>query len=119
MSDRLSWIEHKGARILCVDYSETSEEEFIQTIEEFKDELLKQTPGSVVTLTNMTNARITDEVRKGFKELAEQTRGVSKGAAAIGVTGFKKALATLIKRDLYYADSLEEAKEWLAEQAKK
>jgi hypothetical protein len=54
-----------------------------------------------------------------FKELAEQTRGISKGAAAIGITGFKKALAVLIKRYLHYADSLEEAKEWLAEQAKK
>ena len=119
MSDRLSWIEYKGARILYVDYSGTSEEEFIQTIEEFKDELLKQTPGSVVTLTNMANASITGEIREKLKELAEQTRGISKGAAALGVTGFKKALAALIKRDLYYADSLEEAKEWLAEQAKK
>ena len=119
MSDRLSWIEYKGAKILHVDYSGTSEEEFIQTIEEFKDELLKQTPGSVVTLTNMANTNITDEVRKKFRELAEQTRGISKGAAAIGITGFKKALAVLIKRDLHYADSLEEAKEWLAEQAKK
>jgi hypothetical protein len=118
MSDRLSWIEYKGARILYVDYSGTSEEEFEQTIEEFKDELLKQTPGSVVTLTNMTNASLTIEIREKMKELAEQTRGISKGAAAIGVTGFKKALAALIKRDLYYADSLEEAKEWLAEQAK-
>ena len=118
MSDRVSWIEYKGAKILYVDYSGTSEEEFIKTIDEFKNELLKQTPGSVVTLTNITNAAITDEVRKKLKELAKQTKGISKGAAAIGVTGFKKALAVLIKRDLYYANSLEEAKDWLAEQAK-
>jgi hypothetical protein len=119
MSDRLSWIEYKGARILYVDYSGTSEEEFVQTIEAFKNELLKQAPGSVVTLTNIANTSLTDEVRKKFKELAEQTQGISKGAAAVGVTGFKKAVAVLIKRNLYYADSLEEAKEWLAEQAKK
>lgn len=119
MTDRLSWIEHKGARILYVDYSGLSEEEHVQTIEAFKNELLKQTPGSIVTLTNIANTRMTDAVRKKFKELAEQTEGISKGAAAIGVTGFKKALAVLIKKDLYYADSLEEAKDWLAEQAKK
>jgi hypothetical protein len=117
MKDRLSWIEYKGARILYVDYSGLSEEEFIQTIGEFEDELLEQTPGSVVTLTNMANVLITDNARRKFKELAGHTQGISKGAAAIGVTGFKKALATLIKRDLYYADSLEEAKKWLAEQA--
>jgi hypothetical protein len=119
MSDRLSWIRYKGARILYVDYSGTSEEEFIQTIEAFKNELLKQTPGSVVTLSNMANTSITLKARDKFKELAEQTRGISKGAASIGTMGFKKALAALIKRELYYADSLEEAKEWLAEQAKK
>lgn len=106
MSDRVSWIEYKGAKILYVDYSETSEEEFIKTIDEFKNELLKQTPGSVVTLTNITNAAITDAVRKKLKELAKQTKGMSKGAAAIGVTGFKKALAVLIKRDLYYTLSM-------------
>ncbi len=119
MSDRLSWISHKGARILYVDYSGASEEEFIQEIEAFKNELLKQTPGSVVTLTNMANVSLTLRVRDKFKELAEQTRGISKGAASIGVTGFKKAIAVLIKRELYYADSMEEAKEWLAEQARK
>jgi hypothetical protein len=119
MKDRLSWIEHKGARILYVNYSGLSEDEFIETIGEFEEELLKQTPGSLVTLTNMANVLFTDRARRKFKELAEQTQGISKGAAAIGVTGFKKALAVLIKRELYYADSLEEAKEWLAEQAGK
>jgi PDZ domain-containing secreted protein len=117
MSDRVSWIEYNGAKILYADYSEASEEEFVKAIDEFKNELLKQTPGSVVTLTNITNATITNKVKGKFRELAEQTKGISKGTAAIGVTGFKKALAVLIKRDMYYANSLEEAKDWLAERA--
>jgi len=102
-----------------VDYSGLSEKEFIQTIEEFKKELLKQAPGSVVTLTNIANVYITEAVSQKFKELAEQTQGISKGAASIGMSGFKKVLAGLIKRDMYWANSLEEAKDWLAEQAKK
>jgi hypothetical protein len=73
----------------------------------------------VVTLTNIANVYITEAVSKKFKELAEQTRGISKGAASIGVAGFKKVLASLIKRDMYLASSLEEAKDWLAEQAEK
>ena len=119
MSDRVSWIEYKGARILYVDYSGTSGEEFIKVVDEFENELLEQTPGSVVTLTNVTNTVITDELRTRLREMAERTRGISKGAAAIGITGFKKAIAVLLRRDLYYANSLEEAKDWLAEQAKK
>ncbi len=118
MDDRVSLIEHKGARILYVDYSGTCEEEFIETIEAFKNQLLKHPPGSVVTLNNVADTRITDEVRKKFKELAAQTKGISKGTATIGVTGFQKAIAILIKRDIYFADSLEEAKDWLAAQAK-
>jgi len=119
MGKRVSWIEHKGARILYVDYSGLPEKEFIQTIEEFKNELLKQAPGSVVTLSNTANTYITEAVKEKFKELAERTRGISKGTAGIGVSGFKKVLASLVKRDMYFADSLEEAKDWLAEQAKK
>lgn len=119
MSDRVSWIEHKGAKILYADYSGLSGEEYIEVIEEFKNELLKQTPGSVVTLTNVTDSTVTDEVKEKFKELRVQTEEISKGAAAIGLTGFKKAIAVLIRKDLYWANSLEEAKEWLAEQSSK
>jgi hypothetical protein len=119
VSDRVSWIKHKGARILYADYSGLSGEGYMEVIEEFKNELLKQSPGSVVTLTNVTDSTVSNEVKDKLKELAEETTGISKGAAAIGITGFKKTIAVLIRRDLYWADSLEEAKEWLAEQSKK
>jgi hypothetical protein len=113
------WIEYKGARILYADYSGLSEEEHLTVNEEFKSTLIKQPPGSVVTLTNVANTRTTEAVNEKYKELIEHTAKISKGAAAIGITGFKKALATLLKRDLYWANSLEDAKEWLAEQARK
>jgi hypothetical protein len=118
MSDRVCWIEHRGARILYADYSGLSGKEYMKVIEEFKSELLKQSPGSVVTLSNVADSLVTDDVKDKFKELAEQTKGISKAAATIGVTGFKKAIAVLIRRDLYWANSLEEAKDWLAERAK-
>ena len=119
MSDRVSWMEHKGARILYADYSGLSGQEYIAVVKEFKDELLKQSPGSVVTLTNVTGSTITSDVKDELKALAEASAGISKGAAAVGLTGFKKAIAVLIRRDLYWASSMEDAKEWLAEQAEK
>jgi hypothetical protein len=118
LSDRVSWIKYKGARILYADYSGLSEQECIEVISEFQDELLKQSPGSVVTLTNVTDFHVTTEVKDRFKVLAEQSKGISKRAATVGVTGFAKAIAVLLRGDMYYTDSLEEAKEWLAEQAK-
>jgi len=117
MSERIRWMEHKGARILCADYSGLSGQEYLDLIQEFEDELLKQPPGSLVTLTDVTGTTITNEVRDRFKLLAERSAGISKGSATIGVTGFKRAIAVLIRKDLYYAASLEDAKEWLAEQA--
>jgi hypothetical protein len=117
MTDRVSWIEHKGTKILYADYSGLSGDEYLGVIEEFKNELLKQSPGSVVTLTNVTGSTVTNEVKDKLKELREQTKGISRKAAAVGVTGFKKTIAVLIRKDLYWADSLEEAKEWLVEQA--
>ena len=117
MSDRISWMEHKGARILYVDYTGLSGQEYLGVIQEFEDVLLKQPPGSVVTLTNVTGTTVTNEIRDRFKLLAERSAGISKGSATMGVTGFKRAIAVLIRKDLYYATSLEDAKEWLAEQA--
>lgn len=115
MSDRVSWIEHKGVKILYADYSGTSEEEFIKVVDEFENELAKQPPGSVVTLTNVTNTVITNKLRARLREMTERTGGISRKAAAVGITGFKRAIAVLLRRDLYYAVSLEEAKDWLVE----
>ena len=117
MSDRVRWIEYKGARILFADYSGLSGPQYISVIDEFRSQLLQQRPGSVVSLTDVTGSVVTDEVKDKLKELADQTQGISKAAAAVGITGFKKAIAVLIRRDLYWANSIEEAKEWLAEQA--
>jgi hypothetical protein len=118
MSERVYWIEYKGARILYADYSGLAGAEYIEVIDEFKKELARQATGSVVTLSNVTDSLVTSEVQDKFKELTEETAGISKAAATLGLTGFKKAIAVLLRRDMYWANSLEEAKEWLAERAK-
>jgi hypothetical protein len=117
VSDRVRWIEYKGARILVADYSGLSGAEYLSAIDGFKAQLLRQPPGSVVTLTDVTGSVVTEEIKDKLKELAEQTQGISKAAAAVGITGFKRAIAVLIRRDLYWASSFEEAMEWLADQA--
>ena len=119
MSNRVNLIEHRGTKIRYADYSGTSEEEFMKTIAEFEGELRKQTPGSVTTLTNVTDTVVTGNVAKALKEMSKQTQGISIAAAGVGITGFKKVIAAMVRRDLYYANSLEEAKDWLAKQAKK
>jgi hypothetical protein len=84
-----------------------------------KNKLSQQSPGSVVTLSNVTDSHVSSDVKGKFKELADQTRGISKAAATVGLTGFQKAIAVLIRNDMFWADSVEEAQDWLAEQGKK
>ena len=52
------------------------------------------------------------------RALGEETQGISRNTAAIGYTGFQRAIGLLIRREIYDADTLEEAMDWLAEQAR-
>ena len=36
--------------------------------------------------------------------------------ALVGITGIKRVLAQMLKRDMHFAKSMEDAKEWLAGQ---
>ena len=117
MNERVYWVEHKGTRILVGDYSRLSGQDYVVAIQAFEDELAGQTPGSVCTISVVTDSTVTTEVKDKFKEMSERTQGISKAASTVGLSGFKKALAVLIRKDLYWADSLEDAKDWLVEQA--
>ena len=116
MSDRIKWIEYKGAKILYADYSNLEEDEYVTEIDNFEKELIKNKPNSVLVITNTNNTYITSKINKRFKEMREKTKGISKASAVVGVTGVKKIIANAIRKDLYLARSIEDAKEWLIKQ---
>ena len=67
----------------------------------------------ISTITNVLNTYITEKIKNRFAELSEKTMGRTKARAVIGMTGIKKVIARVVRKDLYYASSEMDAKEWI------
>jgi phosphohistidine swiveling domain-containing protein len=122
MSTYVQWIEHQGKNILFSNYSGLGGEEYERAIDETKQELLKQPVGSrVLTLTDTSDSHATEATRDKAKEQqsAINEKGITTHAAIVGVSRWQKVIAQLIRRDVYFAQSIEDAKDWLVEQADK
>ena len=122
MSKYVQWIEYRGKKILVSNYSGLEEKEQIKAMEETKQELLKQPAGSqALTLTDVSKAPSTAATRDKGKELeaAIAGKGFVSLTAIVGLSGWQKVMAQLIKPDAYFAKSIEDAKDWLVEQAGK
>jgi len=122
MSKYVQWIEYRGKKILVSNYSGLEEKEQIKAMEETKQELLKQPAGSqALTLTDVSKAPSTAATRDKAKDLeaAIKGKGFVSHAAIVGMSGWQKTMAQLIKPDAYFAKSIEDAKDWLVEQAGK
>ncbi len=116
MEKRYEWITYEGKKILLANYSDLSEEEYIQTIDQIEKEILREPDNSVLRCTCINSGHVTETIKKKTKEHKEKTKEKVKAVAAVGLTGIKKALVMLIYRDIYLAKSVEDAKEWLVAQ---
>lgn len=111
------WISHRGKRIFCTNYSGLNEEEYCQTADEARVVLEQEPENSVLCIAIIDSGKITEGIRRKAREQQEATRKHLKALAAVGMKGPAKILAQLIYRKVYFANTIEEAKDWLAEQA--
>lgn len=114
--ERFKWVEHKGNRIFCVDYSGLSEEEYCKTADGARAVLTREPENSVLCVAIIDYGKITEGIRQKAKEQQQATKKHLKALAAVGLKGPVKILAQLIYRNIYYAKTLEEAMDWLAAQ---
>ena len=116
MSEHIQWIEHKGEKILYIDYSNLTIDEILRVLDQVTEEVLRQPKGStILTLTNMKNTRTTKEMNERAKEMSAAIKehvGLS-AVAIVGLRGIQKVIAQAVRTDIYYADSIEAAKDWL------
>ncbi len=127
MSNRVQWIEHKGKTILFCDYSNQSEDEYIQALAETETEVLKQAPGTLILmLIDTTGSLITTKVTGRARELAAAARkkGIpSSPTAVVGVSGAAQKAILLamqfLRPDLRAVDGIAEAKDWLVSRVEK
>ena len=115
---RVKFIKHNAKEILFLDFSNSMPHEILQTIDDAKRMISARPEGSILTLTDVTNARFNDAVSDGLKQFTAHNRPYVKAGAVVGVTGLKRiifaAVITFSRRNLEAFDDIELAKQWLA-----
>lgn len=118
----VTFITHKGVKILYEDLENAQIEEVIPWIERAKVVIHKQPEKSVLALLNVKNAKFDSAVTTALKDFAKGNEPYIKFAAVYGIEGlkeiiFKAVLAFTGRKNLVLCKSLEEAKDILVRQA--
>jgi len=118
MSERVRWITHEGKRILYNDYQGLSGDEFVEVIRQSEQAVLNSGQTLVYVINNVAdsymNAESTAAAKAWVKNCKE--KGIQMVLSLVGVTGIRRVIAQAIKRDMHFAKSLEDAKDWIAKQ---
>jgi len=119
MEEKVRFIQHDGKKILHLDFSRSKAEDVLATISAAKRAIGMQPEKSLLTLTDVTDARFNDAVAQEMKDFTAHNRPFVRAAAVVGVTGLKRiifeAVIAFSGRKLSTFDSIEKAKQWLVE----
>jgi hypothetical protein len=111
----LTWVTQDGKRILVGRFKGLTDEGCLELIGEAEREILKQEPGSVLFLTCGTTSMNDPTIRR-WREFESATSSFVKATAVEGLPFFVRAVAKLMKRDMYFAANEQDALDWLAKQ---
>lgn len=124
--ERLEWINHKGKKILYINYSKliaTKPEEkklILDTIKKARD-IAANSKEKIRFLSDVTDASADKEVTQALKEFAAFTAANDKTEkeCVVGITGIQKVLLTAInafaKSKIIMFNDIAQAKDWLVE----
>lgn len=112
-------IFHKGINIFYMDFSNlTTKEDIMEKILEYNRFIISQEENSIHALTNVQNIFFNKDIFQNFHEFVLKNKPYIKKSAIIGVDGLTKvmfnAILNLTKRDLKLFNTIEEAKDFLA-----
>jgi len=121
MSERVRWITHKGEQILFSNFSSLGEEQYLQEMEE----TIAMLRGAVekrhlylLALSDVTNTTTTAKITEKSTACRMLLKGVTASTAIVGLTETKRGIARIVSPDLRVFDNPEQAKDWLASQAR-
>ena len=121
MSDRLKKISHRGCSILFTDYSNFITFEEWKVLFDAERQLMpKEQLGSVLALAVFTGSRFSASVFSALKELAVHNKPYIKASALVGLSSlqqgiFLKGIERTADRSFGLFDTIEQAKDWLAD----
>lgn len=119
MSDesRVRYIEHKEHRILYIDFSHATPDEFLATIELAERTIAAEPPSSVLTLTNAEKAMHDRRVTERLKSYVEHNKPFVRAGAVVGLNELRKIVFNFLNkasgRSLKAFDDITDAKNWL------
>jgi hypothetical protein len=119
--ERVSWVEHKGKRIILEDMSGLWEPTDIYAVSDTSTALIcKQPEASVLLITNVTGTRYNPSVINRLKENTKLTNPYMKAYAVVGIGGLQRVVLQSVVQftgqDIKICGSHEEAEEWLVRQ---
>ncbi len=117
----ISFIIHKGVKILYEDFSNGKPDELLLAIEKAKEIIASQPLNSVLALVNVKDGHFDTRITSALKEFAKVNKPYIKVAAVYGVEGLKEVifrglLAFSGRKNFVLCKTLEEAKDFLADQ---
>lgn len=119
--DRVRFIEHKGRRVILLDFAGLTPEQGLDAVAEATRFIGAQpVGGDTMTLTDVTNTRYDRKIVEAFKEMTAKNRSIVKAAAVVSDSPLHRAAISMIalfsRRKLEVFDSRAQALDWLASQ---
>ncbi len=116
------WINHKGKRVLLIDFSNSGIDQINATIAQAKPLIAREPPLSILCLVDTTGSKFDIKISKALQEFSAHNKPYMKMTALVGVEGLQKviyfAVLTFTKRtNIVLKNSREEALDWLVSMA--
>jgi hypothetical protein len=116
----VSYVTHKGVRILYEDFEGGTPEEIIPCIEKAKGFIRSQPEKSVLALVNVKNAKFDMSVTSALKDFVKGNEPYIKCAVVYGVEGLKEVIFRSVltftgRKNLILCKTIEEGKDYLAD----
>jgi hypothetical protein len=114
-------INHQGKNIYYMDFGSLQKvEEINSVIAEAKQYIQKQTPSSILALTNLEGMHFNNQIKELFTDFVKGNKPYVKASAIIGIHGLKQivfnGIMKITGRDLRSFSDIESAKTFLVSQ---
>lgn len=121
LEERVRFVQHRGKRILLIDFSHLERtDDILEVVRAAREVVAKQPPASLRTLSNVYRARYSPPVMDAIKELAVHNRPYVTAAAVVGMEGLHRILFRAVlmfsRRNMESFDTVDAARDWLATQ---
>ncbi len=117
MEDPIRFVEHKGKRILLVDFTNASAHDMMLLLEELRETVAREPRGSLITFSDWTGATVDHAVAMKVKEVLTLDRPFVKKTAWVGTESiphaFMENFHTFSQREIVTFKTREEAMDWL------